>query len=223
MHGAPFGSASSAPTSGDTVDPVLRAPPYPADTVEVRSLSDGRPVVLRPIGPADANLLQAFVRALSPASRRLRFQTGLNELYPALLARLTQVDHREHVAFAAVIYEQGVATMIGEARYAPSGEPDGSSEFAIAVADAWQRKGLGSTLADKLVRHARNSNVRRIHGDVLQENAGMLRLARRLGFSLRLHPDGAWLARATLDLVTQGHDGGEDGRAPDRSAAVSPA
>ena len=182
------------------MDQALQAPPYPADTVEVRALSGGRPVVLRPLGPADAEMLQSFVRSLSPASRRLRFQTGLNELYPALLAQLTRVDHREHAAFAAVIYEGGIATMIGEARYAPSGERDGASEFAMAVADAWQHQGLGSALIDKLLRHARNSGIRLIHGDVLQENAGMLRLARRLGFRLRLHPDGAWLARATLGL-----------------------
>jgi acetyltransferase len=178
----------------------LLAPSYPADAVEVRALSDARPVVLRPIGPADADLLQAFVRNLSPASRRLRFQTGLNELYPALLAQLTRIDHREHAAFAAVIYEGGAAAMIGEARYAPSGERDGSSEFAVAVADAWQHKGLGTALIDRLLRHARYCGIHLIHGDVLQENTGMLRLARRLGFNLRLHPDGAWLARATLDL-----------------------
>jgi acetyltransferase len=178
----------------------LHARTYPADTVEVRSLADGRPLILRPIGAADAALLQDFVRSLSPASRRLRFQTGLNELYPALLAQLTRIDHLEHAAFAAVIYERGVERMIGEARYAPSGEGDGSSEFAIAVADEWQHKGLGLALTEKLLRHARDSGIERIHGDVLQENTGMLRLARMLGFRMCLHPDGAWLARATLDL-----------------------
>jgi len=174
--------------------------PYPADTVEVRSLHDGRPVVLRPLGPGDATLLQDFVRRLSPASRRLRFQSGLSELYPALLALLTDVDDRERAAFAAVTYEQGKEVMIGEARYAPSADGVDSSEFAVAVADAWQHLGLASALMDKLLRHARLSGIGRIHGDVLQDNAGMLRLARKLGFELHGHPDGAWLARVTLDL-----------------------
>ena len=58
---------------------------------------------------------------------------------------------------------------------------------------------------------------------MLQENAGMLRLARRLGFNLRLHPDGAWLARATLELGEPSlHEGGT-GPHPSPQAAVSPA
>jgi len=176
------------------------APAYPADTVEVRSLANGRPVILRPIGQADRDLLQDFVRRLSPASRGLRFQSGLNELDPGLLANLTAVDHCERVAFAAVVYEQGREVMIGEARYAPTGDDEDASEFAVAVADSWQHMGLGATLMDKLLRHARTCGIERIHGDVLQRNAGMLKLARRLGFVLRAHPDGARLARVTMDL-----------------------
>ncbi len=156
--------------------------------------------MIRPLAPADAELFQAFVRGLSPASRRLRFQTGLNELYPALLARLTQVDQRDHVALAAVICEHGRQAMIGEARYAPSGEADGSIEFAIAVGDAWRHIGLGSMLLASLLQRARGAGIERIHGDVLWENAGMLQLAKRFGFAIRRHPDDASLARVARDL-----------------------
>ncbi len=170
---------------------------YPADTVEVRSLADGRPVVFRPIGPADKALLQAFVRNLSHASRRQRFQTGLSELQPSMLDRLTDVDHRATAAFAAVVYERGVETMIGEARYAPAGD---ASEFALAVADPWQHTGLGTLLMDKLLRHARLSGIRRIHGDILYGNTAMERLARKFGFTACRHPDGGWLRREVLEL-----------------------
>lgn len=173
---------------------------YPADTVEVRSLADGRPVVFRPIGPGDAALLQAFVRRLSPASRRQRFQTGLSELQPAMLERLTRVDHRESAAFAVVVYEDGEETMIGEARYAPDGSPGGATEFALAVADDFQQTGLGTLLMDKLLRHARLSGVRRIHGDILYGNTAMERLARKFGFTACRHPDGGWLRREVLEI-----------------------
>ena len=46
---------------------------YPADTVEMRVLADGRPLLLRPLGARDSGLLQDFVRALSPRSRYQRF------------------------------------------------------------------------------------------------------------------------------------------------------
>lgn len=190
----------------------LPVPSFAADAIEARLLDDGRPVILRPMDPTDASLLQAFVRGLSPAARRLRFQVGLRELNPALLATLTRNDRREHMAFAAVICEDGAETMVGESRYAPSVEHEGSSEFAVAVADDWRHKGLGTALADKLLRHARQCGIRRIYGDILRENAGMLQLVRRLGFSVRPHPDGAWLAQAVMDLDSPGNGGHPAGR-----------
>lgn len=173
---------------------------YPAETVEVRSMRDGRLLILRPLGPADAALMQAFVRRLSPDSRRMRFHSAFSELYPELLARLTEIDHRERVAFAAVVYEQGAEVMIGEARYAPGIDLPGSSEFALVVADEWQDLGIGSLLMETLLRHARSAGIRRMHGDVLHDNAGMLRFARRFGFEPGRHPDGAWLARVKISL-----------------------
>ncbi len=172
----------------------------PAESVEVRSMRDGRLLVLRPLGPADAALMQAFVRRLSPASRRMRFHSAFSELYPELLERLTEIDHRERVAFAAVIYEHGGEVMIGEARYAPGIDLPGSSEFALVVADEWQDLGIGTLLMEKLLRHARAIGIRRMHGDVLHDNTGMLRFARRFGFETGRHPDGAWLARVTVSL-----------------------
>ena len=90
--------------------------------------------------------------------------------------------------------------MIGEARYAPALERDGSADFALAVADEWQHQGLGALLMEKLLRHAEGSGITRIHGDVLHDNAGMLRLTQKLGFHPRLHPDGAWLTRVERTL-----------------------
>ena len=66
-------------------------------------------VALRQIRADDAAALQDFVRALSPASRRLRFHAALNELPGATLQALTRVDQRAHVAFALTSKERGTA------------------------------------------------------------------------------------------------------------------
>jgi hypothetical protein len=50
---------------------------------QVVQLTDGSEVVVRPIGPDDATLLQAFVRRLSARSRRFRFFVALAELSAA--------------------------------------------------------------------------------------------------------------------------------------------
>lgn len=156
--------------------------------------------MIRALGSDDAEQFQAFVRRLSPASRRQRFQTGLNELYPALLAQLTRIGGQGDASFVAVARENDREAIIGEARYAPSMEHAGATEFAVAVADDWQNVGLGTALIGRLVSEACRAGITRLYGDIQQENTGMLRLAKRLGFRPGPHPDGAWLARVTLEL-----------------------
>lgn len=156
--------------------------------------------MIRALGSDDAQRFQAFVRRLSPASRRQRFHTGLNELYPALLEQLTRIGGQGHAAFVALAKEDGREVIIGEARYAPSMEHADATEFAVAVADDWQNIGLGTALIGRLVSEACRAGITRLYGDIQQENTGMLRLAKRLGFRPGPHPDGAWLARVTLDL-----------------------
>lgn len=173
------------------------------DLPDLRTLRGGHPVMIRPLMPQDAPLLQDFVRRLSPQSRRRRFQNAISELAPELLDLLLQLDHRSRAAFVALRVEHGGDRIIGEARYAPSEERPGASELALAVADEWQRHGLGTLLLDKLLRHAAASGIARIHGDVLQENTDMLRLLRSFGFAARRHPDGAWLVRMELSPRTR--------------------
>jgi acetyltransferase len=175
---------------------------YPAETVELRPLADGSPLLIRPLVASDRGLLQDFVRGLSTTARYQRFQNGIRELAPAVLTQLMDVDYRASMAFVAVAFEQGVKRIIGEARYAPALEGSGAAEFALAVADAWQHQGIGRQLFGHLLRHAERSGVARMQGDVLHGNAAMLGLARQFGFTAGRHPDGAWLTRVERTLAT---------------------
>jgi acetyltransferase len=66
-------------------------------------------------------------------------------------------------------------------RYAPN--PDGrTAEFALVVADAWQGKGLGRALLERLVRAATTAGYEALYGIILGANRDMLDLAARLGF-----------------------------------------
>ena len=168
---------------------------YPAESVEVRVLADGRPLLIRPMGAKDAELFQDFVRRLSVTSRYQRFQGAVRELAPGVLQRLLGIDYGRSMAFAAVLFEHGRRRMIGEARYAPALDGSGAADFALAVADGWQRQGIGRLLFEHLLKYAEQHGVARIQGDVLRGNAAMLGLAREFGFSPRTHPDGAWLTR----------------------------
>lgn len=144
--------------------------------------AESRSVALREIRPDDAAALQAFVRALSPVSRRLRFHLALNELTESGLTALARVDQRAHVAFVLTIRERGAERIVGEARYVVSCDKE-TAEFAIAVAEGFRGLGLAERLMAALLRAARAAGLRWLIGEVLADNARMLAFARRCGFA----------------------------------------
>ena len=169
------------------IDPARRVPPpryghmaihpYPTELEGEMALHDGSRVHVRPIRPGDAELELRFFAGLSERSRYHRFMQHLPELPPRMLARFTQLDYDRELALVAL--HEGEFVAVG--RYAPN--PDGrTAEFALTVADAWQNKGLGRALLQRLCDAARAAGYEALYGHVLAENRGMLDLAARMGF-----------------------------------------
>ncbi|MFM8331587.1 MAG: bifunctional acetate--CoA ligase family protein/GNAT family N-acetyltransferase [Candidatus Methylumidiphilus sp.] len=155
--------------------------PYPSHLESACQLADGTLIILRPIRPEDAALEQDFVRRLSPEAKYFRFMETLSELSHELLVRFTQLDYARELAFVASVRLDGAETLIGVARY--FGNPDGrSGEIALAVADAWQNKGIATRLMGCLIDAAREQGFHSLEGEVLANNAKMLRLMDKLGF-----------------------------------------
>jgi acetyltransferase len=175
--------------------------PYPVDLAGVLALRDGSTVTVRPIRPEDAAMEQAFVRGLSAESRFFRFMNAVQELSPELLVRLTQLDYDRELALIAVAPAERGETQVAVARY--SANPDGdSAEFALAVADAWQHRGLGRALMERLMDAARERGFRRLTGEVLADNGKMLGLMERLGFAVRRDPDDPGIRLVERALVS---------------------
>lgn len=172
---------------------------YPAHLASTVVLANGAQIVVRPIRPEDANIEQAFVRALSDESRYYRFMDMLRELSPSMLAHLTQIDYRRHLALIAVTQIAGRETQIAVGRYIAMGN-DGDCEFAIVVADDWQRCGVATVIMQRLIDAARANGMRRMMGEVLSHNQKMLRFVAGLGFSIAMDAGDATLMRVTKDL-----------------------
>ena len=178
----------------------LAIAPYPRELIQQLQLADGTPMTLRPIRPEDAELEQDFTRRLSLESRRFRFMQGLSELTPQMLLRFTQLDYDRELALLAVQRTEAGEQELGVARYI--GDADGRGcEFAIVVADAWQKRGVASHLMRALIAAAREHGFTQMHGDVLSDNVRMLSWMGRLGFLVRPHPDDATLRLVTLQLA----------------------
>ncbi len=152
-------------------------------------------IAIRPIAAQDQDAFQAFVRGLSPESRTNRFLVPVKELAPASLQALTRTDHAGHVALVAT---EG-AQIVAEGRYVALGD-SGRGEFAMAVADRWQRRGIGARILAALMSAGRRAGIAFLEGEVLRTNAAMLEFAHRSGFRFRACPGDASLAVVERDL-----------------------
>ena len=147
---------------------------------------DGRRAMVRRMRPTDAPLVQQFVRALSPQSRRRRFFAPVRELSPAQLERMTRFDASTGLGLAAFVGD-GDPCIVGIAQHAVSDPP--FAELAVVVADDWQRQGLGERLVRMLLSYAAWTGIVAIHGFVTAANQPMLALASKLGFAFEPDAD----------------------------------
>jgi ribosomal protein S18 acetylase RimI-like enzyme len=140
-------------------------------------LSDGERLSVRPMRATDADAMVATVLALSPESFRRRFFSPVPRLLPGMAEALTAVgDH--HLALLAFDHA-GQLVAIAEAireRHDPQ-----VAEVAIAVADAYQHRGLGTRLLRRLSRHAAEEGVARLVGFTQVDNAPALSLFTKAG------------------------------------------
>ena len=171
-------------------------------TREVRDtwrLWDGTAVTLRAAGPGDGALMQELVRGLSMTSRYQRFFYPIHELTPDMLARFTHNAPNEAMTLLAVVQRDGREVAVAMAQYVADRYPE-RCDFAVVVADEWQRAGLGKRLIQTLGCMARAAGIARIEGDILAENEAMKRLLLGLGFRVTQHADGAYLRKARKEL-----------------------
>jgi acetyltransferase len=79
-------------------------------------------------------------------------------------------------------------------------DPDNrQAEFAIQVAGGWQQRGLGRLLLDKLLGYLRARGTVEVLGECLQENEGMVALARESGFEVHGPRDGTLRLKLALN------------------------
>jgi GNAT superfamily N-acetyltransferase len=142
-------------------------------------LRDGSRVLVRPIGPGDRELLRAGFERLGAESRYRRFLAPVGHLSERWLTYLTEVDHRDHEALAAIDPASGDG--VGVARFVRSPARPDTAEAAVTVADDWQGRGLGTALLELLAARAREEGIVRFTALVLASNDEMVDLLRRPG------------------------------------------
>ncbi|MEO8204354.1 MAG: GNAT family N-acetyltransferase [Betaproteobacteria bacterium] len=177
--------------------------PVPEDLAESWQVIHGYSISARPLRPSDLDIESAFVEGLSRESRYNRLLGGAINISRAYIEQLTTIDYSRDMALAAVVMIGETEVLIGVARYVQEQSPDGgpgACEFAIVVADAWQGRGIGRHLMQKLIGIAGRRGLPAMFGEILATNHGMLMMMRSLGFRIARHPEDGTVVRATLDL-----------------------
>jgi RimJ/RimL family protein N-acetyltransferase len=151
------------------------------DEERVVALRDGSRVRIRPIAPEDRAELAAGFERLSAESRFRRFLSPVPRLSASALDYLTQVDHHDHEALVAA--DDSTGTGVGVARYVRTDAA--RAEPAVAVADDWQGRGLGTVLLDALVDRARSEGIGCFEATVLATNEPAISLLEGAGATTR--------------------------------------
>lgn len=133
---------------------------------ETLILDDGTRISVRPIEPSDKEGLRRAFDRLSPESRYRRFFAPLTRLSGRDLRYLTEIDHADHEALAAIEPESG--EIIGVARYVRTDQD--RAEASVVVEDDWHHRGIATGLLDRLSARARKTGITHFVALVLDEN-----------------------------------------------------
>ena len=136
---------------------------------------------IRPLYSGEEGRVREFCARLSPRARYLRFLLPVPVLPDSLVRLLADVDDPRRLAMVAQVEDAdgarcGDVVALGNL----AAIEDGHAELGLVVADAWQRQGIGTALARKLLNAAAVRGYRRFVACGLSDNPGWQKLLRPL-------------------------------------------
>ena len=133
-------------------------------------------------------LLCRFYAELSPDSRAEPVPRSDAAIADGIARAFCGPDHRHREGIVAVaVGDDGRSTIIGHVCIEPITVDE--AEMAIAVADAWQRRGVGRAMLEEAIRWARAHGMARLRAFVRwASNGAVMALMRVLGCPLAYGP-----------------------------------
>lgn len=148
-------------------------------------LKDGSAATLRPIQADDLGLLEQFLRQASDRTLYKRFQAYLS---PEIVAKQLVTMDSSSLGLVVLVGKEPRIVAHGEYRADPDGQ---SAEVAFIVSDAYQGKGLGTLLLERLVLGACHVGIKRFYSYTEASNIQMRDVFRASGFEVREIVDGS--------------------------------
>jgi RimJ/RimL family protein N-acetyltransferase len=160
-------------------------------------LRDETPVLIRQLMPEDAGLYPDFLRHVTAEDLRLRFFASMQSISAEVLDKLIHYDPARAMAFIAI--DEHTKKMLGVVRLHDDKNAE-TAEFAILVNSQLKGHGIGWLLMKRMIEHAKQKNLKTVHGQVLAENATMLAMCAELGFHVADDPDDPRLKAVMLTV-----------------------
>jgi RimJ/RimL family protein N-acetyltransferase len=177
---------------------------------------DGTRLLIRAVSPERKGRFAEGLANLSERSRYLRFAQPLQRFTDAELSYLTEIDYRDHMAWAAVALDEPGMPSVAVGRYIRRQDDATCAEVAVVVLDAYQGRRIGPLLLDALATTALANGIERFEGDILAHNETMLKVARRLGVTVKEFGGGVVHFEAPLPLVQEAaSEAAQSGALPD--------
>ena len=138
--------------------PLIRE--YPHQYESRLKLKNGAEVFLRPVMPADSQLIVDLFNKMSPRSIYFRFLRNLNALSKNMICKFTHVNYNND-------------------------SDEDITDLAVAVRDDWQHLGLGKTLLKKVVDIAKEHGISRFTCMMDSRNHTIKSILSALGYNVQ--------------------------------------
>jgi acetyltransferase len=158
--------------------------PYPEEYTSERTTRDGLRVTLRPIKPEDEPLWHEMLDSCSRDTIAMRFR-GMVKYTHEMATRYCFVDYDRELAIVPELEEaDGSRKLLGVGRLVADTDRH-SAEYALLVADPWQRRGVGDLLTDYCLEVARSWGMSRVFAETTSDNAKMIGVMKKHDFALK--------------------------------------
>jgi acyl-CoA synthetase (NDP forming)/GNAT superfamily N-acetyltransferase len=148
-------------------------------------LADGTTVELRPPRPEDHEQVLGLYESMSAENLRLRFFGASRQAGQQATDRFCAPPRPGHHALAVFLGGQ----VVGVAEYETGADP-ATAEVALAVADGFHHRGVGTLLLEHLVHAARKEGITAFTADSLADNHLFLKVVADLGLNTARRFDG---------------------------------
>ena len=142
-------------------------------------------------------MIRDLLAHVSNEDLRLRFFDSIKEFSHEFIASLTRLDYARAMAFIAI--DEASNETVGVVRLHNDSSRE-AGEYAILLRSDLKGRGLGWALMQLIIEYAKSAGLKRIDGQILQENSVMLKMCRELGFEINTAPRDNGVCDVTLEL-----------------------